>query len=771
MDAYVVDVVKSISMRALGYHINCSSISSGIDSEVITGCSKGDLVVWKHDCNQRSYLLTNYHRKEIKCIHVKQHLYHNSLLCSADDEGQLIIWRYERSRKIKLLHKRRCVGGSVNSLDLCHEGTFIVVSGSEKSIKIRYIEDLKFVSSYVGHHNSVSSVRYSPNCNSFASASLDNTVKLWDVRIPKHVKDHKFSNCRYIAWSANEQCIFVACSDGTISKWNLQANKLELSIKYSSVKLNGIEIIKNSNPSLITCTSSNGLVYIIDCNKLNLIKSINDAEPQSSIKFCTQSNNQAEQRLTEFNSCAINGKNAFKTLRASGLLYSKQINMTRRKFRMITLVVLILLMTNLIIFNSKAIVNVLLYITVSIISYINATYFYSAFNNSSPICVIITLFASIGKQIFVADPNWKGDNKSINFKYKQNVILGVLIQDNEIGLDKIEHIDKVKFPNIYIKPMPCIGRHLHTIGAVYIQIHQIRFYIHFFNRIGDYYKICNVNLSNKFPFGDVDRSMDEFDLTLKHFKTHCDIIVPADSQQFNFNYQSSQFIECNRTSMDWIYSKYPEQKASELFLQSKILSGLKAMKHRSNSMRKHLFMFAGTLLGWYRQCGIIQSSHDVDFAMLDSEYDDSVFKSFLGGKDMYVWQTIGMDNNESKEMRLYDDKYSFDLFVLKLDPIRNVLLSTFLAELSLYRRRSPPINKICSAEMAGIRLLVPCNAYELIQYEYGPYPEWQIPTSDGGWKSMIYEKWKLNSWSLQTISERYNAMQLILADTVFEWNQ
>ena len=57
---------------------------------------------------------------------------------------------------------------------------------------------------------------------------------------------------------------------------------------------------------------------------------------------------------------------------------------------------------------------------------------------------------------------------------------------------------------------------------------------------------------------------------------------------------------------------------------------------------KHYWLAGGTLLGWYRDCGVIPHTKDVDIAIWFHEYDSQIEKHFLGNKIVRVIISLGM---------------------------------------------------------------------------------------------------------------------------------
>jgi len=51
------------------------------------------------------------------------------------------------------------------------------------------------------------------------------------------------------------------------------------------------------------------------------------------------------------------------------------------------------------------------------------------------------------------------------------------------------------------------------------------------------------------------------------------------------------------------------------------------------------------ILGWYRHCGLIPYTQDVDFGLFAEEYDDNIRKHFRGNSQVYLWGILGLVTN------------------------------------------------------------------------------------------------------------------------------
>ena len=117
---------------------------------------------------------------------------------------------------------------------------------------------------------------------------------------------------------------------------------------------------------------------------------------------------------------------------------------------------------------------------------------------------------------------------------------------------------------------------------------------------------------------------------------------------------------------------------------------------------KHYWLFGGTLLGWYRDCGIIPHTTDMDVAVRASQLDSPLVDAFRGKPKLPLTTAFGR-RNDSFEMRAQDANAQIDIFYLNLD-------------------------YLCSA---------PCDPVGFLNREYGSMEMWAKPKAgDYTWLSL-----------------------------------
>lgn len=261
------------------------------------------------------------------------------------------------------------------------------------------------------------------------------------------------------------------------------------------------------------------------------------------------------------------------------------------------------------------------------------------------------------------------------------------------------------------------------LTSVYIHAKNIHLQISILYKRGDFIwigKDSYVHASKK--FGDKPRAINNFK-TVKITDEDSNVFnIPSNLKKFLYDYAHSTFEECN-AEMALTISQSQKQNKDK---NERFIKQMRYVTEKLESLNLHYWLSCGSLLGWYRECGIIPFTHDIDFNVWAHEHDISFANFFKGNKNLWLQMILGYPEN-NYEFRLKANDFTIDIFYTYKIPNNNTSQwNTFQLSKSVWRQYLPKINELCSAELLNSKFLVPCNPVEHLNADYGAHG-WQTP--------------------------------------------
>lgn len=225
------------------------------------------------------------------------------------------------------------------------------------------------------------------------------------------------------------------------------------------------------------------------------------------------------------------------------------------------------------------------------------------------------------------------------------------------------------------------------------------------------------------------------------------------TDKFSRRLRESRFLECNRTIAESVRTKFAEQYNAAPVISDNFLNGLAYFRDLLLTLNVTAFLSGGTLLGWYRDCGIIPHTTDMDFAAFASDYNEKIEPALNKDKIVKLYWRLGKAD-DSLEFSVYYGSTKLDLFFLYNTPGSNDswVGGMIVGSRTKLKWTYPRLDELCTGDLKGHLFHVPCNVETILESDYGP--EWHVPHHS---KDFVWHKshrnvhqaghWKKEEWS------------------------
>ncbi|KAI6233205.1 hypothetical protein M3Y99_00946500 [Aphelenchoides fujianensis] len=201
--------------------------------------------------------------------------------------------------------------------------------------------------------------------------------------------------------------------------------------------------------------------------------------------------------------------------------------------------------------------------------------------------------------------------------------------------------------------------------------------------------------------------------------------VPANGRRFLRNWANARFVECLNLRVD--------REEAEPRIPLRAWEKVAALRDLLDENDATMFLLGGTLLGksssWYRECGLIPHTTDLDFALHSSELTAGLVER-IEQRHCLKHKLGALE--DSFELTTWLAGVQTDLFVVY--PLNGTHSYTTVVDFG--RRRTlmavyPRISGLCTGFLFDSLVHVPCNVPEVLEADYGP--KWREDRPSGNY--------------------------------------
>ncbi|XP_024897132.1 fukutin isoform X3 [Pteropus alecto] len=197
-----------------------------------------------------------------------------------------------------------------------------------------------------------------------------------------------------------------------------------------------------------------------------------------------------------------------------------------------------------------------------------------------------------------------------------------------------------------------------------------------------------------------------------------DVLIPKDLMHFLEEIPHSRFIECRYKEARAFFQQYLDDNTVEAMMFRK--SAKELLQLAAKTLKKlgvQFWLSSGTCLGWYRQCGIIPYSKDVDLGIFIQDYKSNMISAFQDAGLPLKHKFGKVEDSLELSFQGKDDvKLDIFFFYEETDHVWNGGTQAKTGKKFKYLF---PKFTLCWTEFVDMKVHVPCETIEYIEANYG----------------------------------------------------
>ncbi|KAK6064990.1 u5 snrnp complex [Seiridium cupressi] len=183
------------------------------------------------------------------------------MLFSGSDDGTIGIWDPRTKNAADYIETEY----PITAVAVSEAGNEIYSGGIDNDIKVWDLRKKDIVYSMLGHNDTVTSLRVSPDAQSLLSYAHDSTAKTWDIRpfapTERHIRTFDGAqagiekNLMRASWDKSGRQIAAPAGDGTVVIWSNDNGKLLYKLPGHKGTVNCAEFAPNDEPIILSASS------------------------------------------------------------------------------------------------------------------------------------------------------------------------------------------------------------------------------------------------------------------------------------------------------------------------------------------------------------------------------------------------------------------------------------------------------------------------------------------------------------------------------------
>lgn len=227
-----------------------------------------------------------------------------------------------------------------------------------------------------------------------------------------------------------------------------------------------------------------------------------------------------------------------------------------------------------------------------------------------------------------------------------------------------------------------------------------------------------------------------------------DVRVPRNVSGFLAQRRQARFLECRHRDARSFLQRYPEDvSAAAVEFRRKVKTLLSLAARTLAALDVPFWISSGTCLGWFRQCGVISYSRDVDVGIFITDFRPDMVAAFRGA-GLTLKHKFGKVE-DSLELSFLGEDVKLDIFFFYRDG-DVVWNGGTQAKSGRKFKYVFPSFSLCWAELLEVKVRVPCETLDYVMANYGA--TWSVPLRSWDWKtspSNVMENgvWPIAEWA------------------------